>query len=73
MEAVSDELRGRLVRMARFRNLVVHLYWKVEDAEIYRVILEDLQDFDRDLASIGRYLRTELWAESFRPSLRSAW
>ncbi|WP_447975000.1 HepT-like ribonuclease domain-containing protein [Nitrospira sp. Kam-Ns4a] len=25
-------------RVARFRNLLVHLYWNVEDREVYRVI-----------------------------------
>jgi hypothetical protein len=31
-----------------------------EDAEVYRVIREELGDFDRYLASIGRYLAAEL-------------
>jgi uncharacterized protein YutE (UPF0331/DUF86 family) len=54
--AVSDDLRRRLVRMARFRNLLVHLYWRIDNAEVYRVIAEDLGDFDEYLASVGRYL-----------------
>jgi uncharacterized protein YutE (UPF0331/DUF86 family) len=37
-----------------------HLYWKVDDAEIYRVIREDLSDLDEYLASLGRYLRADL-------------
>lgn len=46
--------------MARFRNLIVHLYWKVNDAEVHRVIREDLGDLDRYLGAVGEYLRTEL-------------
>lgn len=57
---VDDSLRQRLVRMARFRNLLVHLYWRVLDAEVYRVIREDLADLDEYLASLGRYLGAEL-------------
>lgn len=57
---IEEELKQRLVRMARFRNLLVHLYRKVEDAEVYRVIREDLGDFDRYLASVGHYLKAEL-------------
>lgn len=57
---ISEELKGRLVRMARFRNLLVHLYWKVEDGEVFRVIQEDLGDFDAYLADLGRYLKAEL-------------
>jgi uncharacterized protein YutE (UPF0331/DUF86 family) len=40
--AVSDDLRRRLVKMARFRNLIVHLYGRVDNDEVYRVIAEDL-------------------------------
>lgn len=46
--------------MAKFRNLLVHLYARVDDARVYHVIREDLGDFDRYLASLGRYLRAEL-------------
>lgn len=58
--ALDEELTQRFIRLAKFRNLVVHLYWKVDDAEIYRVIHEDLGDFDRYLGSIGDYLRADL-------------
>ena len=58
--AIDDGLRERLVRMARFRNLLVHLYWRVVDAEVHRVIREDLGDFDEYLASLGRYLGADL-------------
>lgn len=57
---ISEELKGRLVKMARFRNLLVHLYWRVEDGEVFRVIQEDLGDFDAYLANLGRYLKAEL-------------
>jgi len=58
--AIDDALRQRLVRMARFRNPLVHLYWRVVDAEVHRVIREDLGDFDEYLASLGRYLGADL-------------
>jgi uncharacterized protein YutE (UPF0331/DUF86 family) len=57
---LDGDLTARLVRMARFRNLLVHLYAKVDDGEVHRVIRENLGDFDRYLASVGRYLRAEL-------------
>jgi uncharacterized protein YutE (UPF0331/DUF86 family) len=57
---LDEDLTARLVRMARFRNLLVHLYAKVNDGEVHRIIREDLGDFDRYLASIGRYLSAEL-------------
>jgi uncharacterized protein YutE (UPF0331/DUF86 family) len=57
---IDGDLTTRLVRMARFRNLLVHLYARVNDAEVYRVIHEKLGDLDHYLGSIGRYLKAEL-------------
>lgn len=58
--AIDERLKARLVRMARFRNLLVHLYARVDDAEVYRIVREDLGDFDVYLASIAQYLKAEL-------------
>lgn len=58
--AVPGDLAARLGRMARFRNLLVHLYARVDDLEVHRVVREDLDDFDRYLAAIGRYLSADL-------------
>lgn len=60
MGAIDPDLRGRLVKMARFRNLIVHLYWKVDDREVHRVIREDLSDLDRYLRAVGTYLGSDL-------------
>ena len=60
MGAIDLELRGRLVKMARFRNLIVHLYWRVDDREVHRVIREDLTDLDVYLRAVGVYLGIDL-------------
>ena len=57
---VDHDLRIRMMRMARFRNLLVHLYARVDDGEVHRVIREDLGDLERYLASVGRYLKSEI-------------
>lgn len=57
---LETDLKIRMSKMARFRNLLVHLYWKVDDREVFRVIRENLGDFDLYLRAIGRYLRAEL-------------
>lgn len=57
---LDPDLRQRMSLMARFRNLLVHLYWKVDDREVYRVIEEHLTDFEAYLGAIGRYLKAEL-------------
>ena len=43
---LQPALVERLKRMARFRNLVVHLYWQVDNRLVYRVICEDLEDLE---------------------------
>ena len=58
--ALPADLAERLGRMARFRNLLVHLYARVDDVEVHRVLREDLGDFDRYLAAIGQYLSADL-------------
>jgi uncharacterized protein YutE (UPF0331/DUF86 family) len=57
---IDADLRARRMRMARFRNLLVHLYARVDDGEVYRVIREGLGDLERYLASVGRYLKSEI-------------
>jgi uncharacterized protein YutE (UPF0331/DUF86 family) len=57
---IDDDLATRLMRMARFRNLLVHLYARVNDGEVHRVIREDLGDLERYLTSVGRYLKAEI-------------
>ena len=57
---LETDLMVRMGKMARFRNLIVHLYWKVDDREVFRVIQENLQDFDLYLHAVGRYLKSEL-------------
>jgi uncharacterized protein YutE (UPF0331/DUF86 family) len=41
---IPDDLTGRLQQMARFRNLLVHMYWKVDYSQVYDVIRKDLGD-----------------------------
>lgn len=46
----------RLKRMARFRNLIVHLYWKVDDQRVFRILKDDLGDLREYLKIISRAL-----------------
>jgi len=57
---IGPTLRDRLARMARFRNLLVHLYGRVDDGRVYRAIRDDLSDFDEYLLSVARYLKADL-------------
>jgi uncharacterized protein YutE (UPF0331/DUF86 family) len=50
------EFTGSLIQMARFRNRLVHIYWDIDDAGIYRIIQTRLQDIRRFLREIGNFL-----------------
>lgn len=52
---IDPELADRLGRMARFRNLLVHMYWKIDYDRVYDVIAHDLDDlraFSRRMAAL---------------------
>jgi uncharacterized protein YutE (UPF0331/DUF86 family) len=46
-----------LINMAKFRNLLVHLYWKIDDEKINEILQKELTDFDEFIRQIAkRYL-----------------
>lgn len=57
--AFDDEFTEKLVQMARFRNLLVHRYWMVDDRQVYRILQEELGDFKLFEDAIRAYLRSE--------------
>jgi len=44
--AFPDDFTKRLQQMARFRNLLVHLYADVDDVQVYESLRSDLSDFE---------------------------
>ncbi|HKN85432.1 MAG TPA: DUF86 domain-containing protein [Nitrospiraceae bacterium] len=52
---ISEDLMKRLQHMARFRNLLVHVYWKIDYSRVYTVIgdhLGDLRTFAAAMAQL---------------------
>jgi uncharacterized protein YutE (UPF0331/DUF86 family) len=52
---IPAELSESLQKMARFRNLLVHMYWKVDYNMLYEIIqhnLNDLQQFSKAMAAL---------------------
>jgi uncharacterized protein YutE (UPF0331/DUF86 family) len=50
------EFTNSLIQMARFRNRLVHIYWDIDDAEIYRIIQTRLQDIKQFLKKFGNFI-----------------
>ncbi len=56
---VSKMLSFHLLDMARFRNLMVHDYAKVDDAKVYGILKKRLSDFDRYAGAIVLYFEKQ--------------
>lgn len=48
---IPGALAERLQQMARFRNLLIHMYWKVDYERVYQVLQDDLGDL-RDFSAM---------------------
>lgn len=55
--SLDEEFVRRLEKMAKFRNLIVHLYWKVDNAEVYGILKNNLEDFEVIKLALQGYLR----------------
>ncbi|HAR46354.1 MAG: hypothetical protein A2X56_03130 [Nitrospirae bacterium GWC2_57_13] len=44
---INRELSEKLQKTARFRNLLVHMYWKIDYGAVYEILHNDLEDLRR--------------------------
>lgn len=56
-KVVSAQLLPALLEMARFRNLIVHNYARIDDARVYGILKRHLGDFDVFARMIVDYLQ----------------
>ena len=55
-QLIPPELATRLQAMARFRNLLVHMYWKVDYGQVFEVLGRDLGDLRAFAGAMARLL-----------------
>jgi uncharacterized protein YutE (UPF0331/DUF86 family) len=55
---IPDDFAQRLVGMAKFRNVLVHLYLEVDLQRVYSYLQHSLDDFVLYARYIGEYLAT---------------
>jgi uncharacterized protein YutE (UPF0331/DUF86 family) len=53
---ISEDLAEQLVKMAGYRNRLVHLYHQVSDEELYEIIQDNLKDIARFKYQILEYI-----------------
>jgi uncharacterized protein YutE (UPF0331/DUF86 family) len=56
----GGDLMKRLIEMVKFRNMLVHLYWKIEDDRLYEYLQKNLDDFEAFRRAIRKNLIKEL-------------
>ena len=55
---IDDSFCDRLVKMAKFRNRLVHLYWEVDQKVVYEIIRDHLEDFKLFEQGVVKFLKT---------------
>jgi uncharacterized protein YutE (UPF0331/DUF86 family) len=60
---VSSELFGALDKMAKFRNVVVHHYEKIDAEIVVSILKKDLKDFMDYKNTIVGFLKSEAKSE----------
>lgn len=43
--------------MAKFRNRLVHIYWEVDDAVVYEILREDIDDIEKFMHNFAEFLK----------------
>ena len=53
---IEETLAQWLIQMVKFRNMLVHVYWKIENDKVYQYLTENLEDFESFKKAIRAYL-----------------
>lgn len=53
---IPADLSGNLQKMARFRNLLVHVYWEIDEEALYTIITGHLDDMRKYCEAVIRLL-----------------
>jgi len=54
--AFDEKFTKILIQIARFRNRLVHIYWEVDDKELFSIIQTGLQDIRDFLKNFGKFI-----------------
>jgi uncharacterized protein YutE (UPF0331/DUF86 family) len=57
--AFDKDFTKVLKDMAKFRNRLIHLYWEVDDKQVYEILQSRLDDFKTFLDNIAIFLNLE--------------
>ncbi len=60
LKILEESISNQLIQMAKFRNLLIHLYWEVDNERVYQILTNNLDDIDRFLINIGSFIKEEV-------------
>jgi len=60
LSIVSDELSDKLIAMARFRNLLVHRYWEIDNQRVLKIARENIHDLLVYISAVGKAIANEI-------------
>ena len=55
--AIDRGFSEELIKMAKLRNRLVHIYWEIDDKLLYSIIEDHLGDLNRFIKSIAKFLQ----------------
>ncbi len=56
---IPNEFVHPLREMAGLRNMLVHLYWEIDNEEIIDIINNDLNDFEKFASYVAKFLKQQ--------------
>ena len=59
--AIEEAFSEELVKMAKFSNRLLHLYWEVDDRQLHEILQTRLDDFKIFLDSISTFLGWDMY------------
>jgi uncharacterized protein YutE (UPF0331/DUF86 family) len=54
---IDSSFCDRFVKMAKFRNRLVHLYWEIDKKKVYEIIRDNLEDFKLFEQNVVKFLK----------------
>jgi uncharacterized protein YutE (UPF0331/DUF86 family) len=57
IKLLAPEFASKLKQMAKFRNLLVHNYWKVDNEKVYDIIIHDISSIGEYLKAVDSYIQ----------------
>jgi len=58
-KVISQKLAKNLVNMARFRNLLIHMYYKIDDEKFFENLSLGLKDIEEFISAIEKLIKNE--------------